>query len=188
VKAPVIETPRLCLTLLPPSAARRMVAYYTDNLEHFAPFDPPRPSDFFTEEYWARRLGKNIEEAAQGGALRLEMVPRDDRNGPVVGVVNFTQIFRGPLLACVLGFSLDQASVGRGLMQEGAGAAIRHVFDVLGLHRIEANHLPTNERSARLLARLGFVVEGYAKEYLFIDGAWRDHVRTALTNPRIVRP
>lgn len=37
--------------------------------------------------------------------------------------------------------------------------------------------------SARLLERLGFVKEGYAREYLHIDGAWRDHVLTARTNP-----
>ena len=46
-----------------------------------------------------------------------------------------------------------------------------------------ANYIPENERSGRLLARLGFTREGLAKDYLFIDGAWRDHVLTALANP-----
>ena len=58
------------------------------------------------------------------------------------------------------------------------------MFDVKGLHRIQANHLPENARSAALLARLGFVREGLAKDYLFIGNAWRDHVLNALTNPR----
>ena len=52
---------------------------------------------------------------------------------------------------------------------------------VLRLHRVQANHLPENQRSARLLQRLGFRVEGLAREYLYINGAWRDHVLTALT-------
>jgi ribosomal-protein-alanine N-acetyltransferase len=51
------------------------------------------------------------------------------------------------------------------------------------LHRIMANHRPENERSARLLERLGFVREGLAKDYLFIDGDWCDHVLTSLTHP-----
>ena len=38
-------------------------------------------------------------------------------------------------------------------------------------------------RSGALLARLGFEKEGYAKDYLLIDGQWRDHVLTALTTP-----
>ena len=59
----------------------------------------------------------------------------------------------------------------------------RYSFDELGLHRIMANHQPENERSARLLERLGFEREGYARSYLHIAGAWRDHVLTALVRP-----
>lgn len=67
-------------------------------------------------------------------------------------------------------------------------ALVAYAFGALGLHRVMANHLPDNERSAKLLARLGFEVEGLAKNYLFINGAWRDHVLTARTNadPRCV--
>ena len=45
-----------------------------------------------------------------------------------------------------------------------------------------ANYMPHNHRSGKLLERLGFEREGYAKDYLLIDGQWRDHVLTALTN------
>jgi ribosomal-protein-alanine N-acetyltransferase len=50
------------------------------------------------------------------------------------------------------------------------------------LHRIGANYMPHNARSGRLLAGLGFRIEGYARDYLYIDGAWRDHVLTSLVN------
>jgi ribosomal-protein-alanine N-acetyltransferase len=69
-------------------------------------------------------------------------------------------------------------------MQEALTGAIAYVFDELRLHRIMANYMPINERSGRLLRRLGFVVEGYARDYLFIAGGWRDHVLTALVNPK----
>jgi ribosomal-protein-alanine N-acetyltransferase len=69
-------------------------------------------------------------------------------------------------------------------MSEALRAGIAYVFETLGFHRIQANHLPANERSARLLRRLGFSVEGYARDYLYINGAWRDHVLTSLTSPR----
>jgi ribosomal-protein-alanine N-acetyltransferase len=68
-------------------------------------------------------------------------------------------------------------------MREALQAVVAHAFDELRLHRLEANHLPENERSARLLARLGFARIGFAPNDLFIDGAWRDHVLNQLLNP-----
>jgi ribosomal-protein-alanine N-acetyltransferase len=68
-------------------------------------------------------------------------------------------------------------------MFEALQAGIAYAFDELGFHRVMANYMPVNERSGRLLRRLGFVVEGYARDFLLIDGQWRDHVLTALTAP-----
>lgn len=73
-------------------------------------------------------------------------------------------------------------------MTEALGAAIPYVFATMGLHRIMANYVPENTRSERLLARHGFVREGLAPNYLFINCAWRDHVLTALTNPKPKAP
>ena len=69
-------------------------------------------------------------------------------------------------------------------MHEALQATIGHAFDAMRLHRIQASYLPANIRSARLLRKLGFRREGLAPQYLYIDGAWRDHVITALLNPR----
>jgi ribosomal-protein-alanine N-acetyltransferase len=69
-------------------------------------------------------------------------------------------------------------------MAEALRATNEFVFREMRLHRIMANYRPENVRSGKLLERLGFVREGLAKDYLFIDGAWRDHILTALVNPR----
>lgn len=68
-------------------------------------------------------------------------------------------------------------------MREVLEVGIAWAFDELGLHRLMANYMPRNERSARLLASLGFEREGYAKRYLQIAGAWEDHVLAALIAP-----
>jgi [ribosomal protein S5]-alanine N-acetyltransferase len=68
-------------------------------------------------------------------------------------------------------------------MREALQAGIRHVFGELNMHRIQANYVPWNRRSGGLLRRLGFSVEGYARDYLYLDGEWQDHVLTSLTNP-----
>jgi ribosomal-protein-alanine N-acetyltransferase len=67
-------------------------------------------------------------------------------------------------------------------MYEGLSLAIDYVFKELNMHRIMANHAPQNLRSARLLKRLGFQPEGYAREYLMVHGEWQDHVLNSLTN------
>ena len=67
-------------------------------------------------------------------------------------------------------------------MSEALPAAIDYVFANLNLHRIMANYLPDNQRSGNLLKRLGFVVEGYARDYLLINGKWQAYILTSLTN------
>ena len=68
-------------------------------------------------------------------------------------------------------------------MFEALSAAINYTFVTLGLHRVVANYIPNNKRSARLLARLGFEIEGRARKLLLINGEWRDHILTAKINP-----
>jgi ribosomal-protein-alanine N-acetyltransferase len=91
-------------------------------------------------------------------------------------------------MACTLGYSLAEEAQGKGLMHEALTVALRHTLENLKMHRVQANYMPINERSARLLRRLGFQVEGYARDYIFINGAWRDHILTSLINEAAVLP
>jgi ribosomal-protein-alanine N-acetyltransferase len=65
-------------------------------------------------------------------------------------------------------------------MREGLTLVLRHAFETIGLHRVEANIQPGNARSIALVERLGFRREGYSPRYLRIGGEWRDHVRYAI--------
>jgi ribosomal-protein-alanine N-acetyltransferase len=184
-KAPVpalLETPRLFLRLPCEHDIPEILLYLNRNREHLAPTDPTKPEDFYTTAYWERKVADFVREFATGQSLRLYAF---DRSAPewLLGTVNFTQMVRGPFQACYLGYAIDEEREGQGLMYEATEAGVRYVFETLNFHRIMANHLPENERSACLLKRLGFEPEGLAKNYLFINGAWRDHVLTARTNP-----
>ena len=101
---------------------------------------------------------------------------------------NFTNIVKGPFQACNLGYSVAKTREGHGIMTAVVKKGIEIMFKEYGLHRIMANYMPGNARSARLLERCGFVREGYAKAYLKIAGRWEDHVLTSLVNRNDVDP
>lgn len=111
----------------------------------------------------------------EGKAIRFLLFLKENPEGELIGFCNFTQIFRGPFQACYLGYHIDASHEGKGFMSEAVAKATQYMFEMQNIHRIMANYMPSNERSARLLQKLGFVIEGHAKKYLLINGQWEDH-------------
>ena len=191
MQRPALElvTERLFIQVPPASAAPRVLDYCVRNRAHLGHWEPRRPDEYFTKTFWSRQLAAARGEYEAGESLRTTLIRRDisahreGRDGRVIGVINLSQIVRGAFQAGVLGYSLDRDAEGEGLMTEGLSALIEHAFGALGLHRLMAAYRPENTRSAAVLKRLGFEREGFAKNYLFIDGAWRDHELTALVRP-----
>lgn len=126
------------------------------------------------------RLENWIKECEEGKSVRFFTRPKDNPD-KIIGFCNFTQIFHGAFQACYLGYKIDYEYEGKGLMFEALEASIKYVFEEVSIHRIMANYMPINTRSAKLLHRLGFIIEGYAKNYLLINGQWEDHILTALS-------
>jgi [ribosomal protein S5]-alanine N-acetyltransferase len=179
---PVLTTERLVVRFATRADVPAILHYFHENEAHLAGSRPLPPADFYTEAFWERFVDLALAELRQDRAARFFAFAAGDA-GVVVGSATLTQIFRGPAQYCVLGYGLGKAFEGRGLMRETLEAVIGYGFGELNLHRIMANHVPRNERSGGLLRRLGFVVEGYARDYLLLDGRWEDHVLTSLTNP-----
>ncbi len=107
-------------------------------------------------------------------------VVRHDICGSLVGYVSVGNVVRGGFQSATLGYAAFCGHERRGLMTEGLRSVVDLAFDVLELHRVEANIQPKNARSLALVRRLGFEREGYSPRLLFIDGDWRDHERWAL--------
>jgi ribosomal-protein-alanine N-acetyltransferase len=181
-----LPCPRLTLAILSPDQAELESVFYQRNLRHLAPWSPIRTTDYFSTANIRRRLEIQASAFEAGLAMHFALLSPDGQQ--MIGACNFSGIIRGAFQACYLGYHIDEAHQGQGLMQEGLEAGIGYMFDVQNLHRIMANYIPGNERSARLLERLGFEREGYAKAYLNIAGRWQDHVLTALVNPGFEAP
>ncbi|XOV88493.1 MAG: ribosomal protein S5-alanine N-acetyltransferase [Pseudomonadota bacterium] len=178
---PELRTNRLCIKLLDPQRADIMVKFRLENRDYLKPWEPRRTPEFFTEPFWQLQLRYSMNEFREGHSVCLVLLNLAEEE--VLGVCNYTNIVRGTFQACHLGYALAERHQGKGLMFEALEASNRYIFEEMGLNRIMANYLPHNERSGRLLARLGFRIEGKAEKFLKIDGRWEDHVLTSRLNP-----
>ena len=98
----------------------------------------------------------------------------------MVGVMNVSNIVLGSFKSAALGYYGFVPFDGQGYMAEGLRLVLRRAFGELGLHRLEANVQPGNERSIALVKAAGFCPEGYSPRMLKIGGRWRDHERWAI--------
>jgi ribosomal-protein-alanine N-acetyltransferase len=131
-------------------------------------FPPVEPDDF-----------RSLVDRAKGEDFELLLLCRRG-DGAILGFFNLSQIFRGPFMNAYLGYAVGQPFAGQGYMGEGIELVLRHAFETLGLHRLEANIQPANAASLALAKRAGFRLEGFSPRYLKIDGQWRDHERWAI--------
>ncbi|AIJ09843.1 MULTISPECIES: ribosomal protein S5-alanine N-acetyltransferase [Edwardsiella] len=176
-----LTTDRLIVRLVNERDAHRLADYYAENRDFLRPWEPIRDESHCYPSGWQARLSMIRELQKQGGAFYFILLGHDEQE--VRGVANFSNVLRGAFHACFLGYSVAGKWQGHGVMYEGLQAAIRYMQRQQHMHRIMANYMPHNQRSGALLQRLGFEKEGYAKNYLLINGKWQDHVLTALTNP-----
>jgi [ribosomal protein S5]-alanine N-acetyltransferase len=98
----------------------------------------------------------------------------------ILGFFNLSQIVRRSLQSAYLGYAVGEPFAGQGYMREGIELVLRHAFQDLRLHRIEANIQPENHASISLARGAGFRREGFSPRYLKIAGRWRDHERWAI--------
>ena len=182
---PRLHTARLSITMPDPDAADSVLAYLQLNAARFAAGAPPGAPP--TVERVRAALAAARAEHAQQRGVRMYMFRREDLLVPI-GDIALSEIIRGPFQACFLGYRLGSDHEGRGFATEAVCAVVAYAFEVLKLHRVMANYEPTNARSGRVLRRAGFVVEGYARDYLLLGGAWRDHVLTSISNPNWSQP
>lgn len=183
VRSPVrLQTSRLILDLPDPDEAAEVLDYYRRNAAHLEPWEPRRPRGFDTVGFHRLQLAGSRQDYRDDRALRLYLRLRE-APARIVGSCGLTSFQRGAFEACTLGYGMDHALQGRGLMREAVARVVDFAFYDLGFHRVMAAYVPENVKSGALLRALGFVIEGYARSYIEIDGRWRDHVLTSKVRP-----
>jgi ribosomal-protein-alanine N-acetyltransferase len=152
------------------------------------PWEPLWPIDDLTRASFRYRVRRHAEEMARDEAYSFFIFREED--DALMGGLSFGHVRRGVSQAATLGYWMGEPYAGKGHMTRAARAACAYAFEKRGFHRVEAACLPTNEPSKRLLERVGFKQEGYARSYLNINGQWRDHLLYALleTDPQPINP
>jgi [ribosomal protein S5]-alanine N-acetyltransferase len=152
------------------------------------PWEPLWPEDDLTPLAFRKRVTRYHAEIGKDEAYPFFVFSADGQN--LMGGLNLTNVRRGAASMASLGYWMGQSHAGQGLMTEAVNLVIPFAASRLRLRRIEAACVPENRVSIRLLEKTAFVHEGYAHQYLAINGAWRDHLlfarQTAPSENRVI--
>ena len=184
-----LEGDRVYLQLPVQRNWRAWAALRAESRDFLAPWEPPWAYDALTRGAYRRRLKTYKSELRQGLTYSFLIFRRID--DALLGGITLSNLRRGVAQSATLGYWIGAAHSRQGYMTEALAAVLEFAFSHLGLHRVEAACLPANEASRRLLLKSGFREEGYAREYLRINGRWQDHQLFAILRselPAAVKP
>ena len=150
------------------------------NRSFLAPWQPQRSEEYFTDEGQIEVVRQALDERQRGTSVPRVIVDEQDR---LVGTITLQSIIRGSFQSCSVGYWLAEDAQGLGLATAALREATHIAFHDLRLHRVQAETLPHNVKSRRVLDRVGFTQYGLAEAYLKIAGQWRDNVLYQLLTP-----
>jgi ribosomal-protein-alanine N-acetyltransferase len=138
------------------------------------PWEPTWPADDLSRGAFRRRLRRYAEDHRTDASYAFFVFRKSDH--ALVGGLTLANVRRGVAQAGSIGYWIGEPYARRGLMSAAVRSFVPFAFTALRLHRLEAACIPSNAASIRLLENTGFSREGYAREYLCINGLWQDHV------------
>jgi ribosomal-protein-alanine N-acetyltransferase len=165
------------LRLLEPSDAAALLEYHVRNRDHLKPWTPIVPDGFFELNYQQRRIDHYIDLYKRSEEFRFVVL--DGKR--FCASINMTAVEYNAFQNGRLGYSVDGEYTGKGIATEFIGKVCRYAFTQLGLHRLEANVMPRNVASQKVLRKCGFERIGYSPRMIEIAGRWEDHEMFART-------
>lgn len=176
-----IETRRLVLKPAQIDFAGQCADFYRRNARFLAEFEPERDAGFCEKENQQMILLEEIVDIKEKKAAPFYIFTKENE-AYLIGKISLSNMIWGGFCSCLIGYKMDREFINRGYMTEAVSAVVEYGFEVLGLHRIEANVMPGNVRSLRVLEKCGFVEEGLSRRYLQVNGVWEDHLHMAVLN------
>lgn len=146
----------------------------TASREFLTAWEPTWAENSLARTSFRRRIRRQLRDAANDLAYPFFLFRRTD--DALLGGITVTNVQRGVAQSASIGYWIGKPHVRRGYMGEALHGVLAHSFGSLGLHRIEAACMPANMASQKLLESVGFRLQGYAREFLRINGRWEDHL------------
>lgn len=178
-----ILSERLRLELPRPALAPQITAYHLRNRDFLKPWNPRVRPEFYTLEFQQDKAQSEWQQHAEKRLLKFWLFKRQDPEGQeIIGHIAFSNLIWGGFRSCFLGYSVSEGENGKGYATEAIQRGVQILFETLRLHRVEANIMPRNKGSIRVVEKLGFECEGRSPKYLKINGVWEDHLHYVLRN------
>ena len=179
-----VATKRLILSVYKPSASSAVTDYLVRNRAFHKKYSQQHKDRYFTASEQKVFLKSDLHMFN-----RNEMVPfwitKPDEPDKIIGRISFYSIIGGSMNTCYVGYHLDEKCQGQGYMKEALEAGCRFMFKYYKLHRIEADILPSNQRSLAVVKNCGFEKMGYNIKFMEIDGKYQDHEMYVRLNPEV---
>lgn len=177
------ETQRLLLKVIGPDYAQDVLQFYLDDKKLFEKYESDRCPNFYTASHQ-----HHILQAEYGLTLKLQQIRfyvfRKEKPEQIIGTVCLYQV-SNIYSHAELGYKFSSRFHHNGFASEAVEKLIDIAFMELNLHRITAHVQENNRPSIRLLENLGFEKEGTCRDYLYLHGAWRNHIQYSLITPVI---
>lgn len=181
-----LETPRFSLRVPHENLIPAITDYLLRNRLFLEPWTPRVRADFYREAFQLQKLQQEHQQIIQKRLFKLWIFEKtaspSAKQPAALGQISLSNIVWGGFRSCFLGYSIDASSNGQGIATEALQATVRFAFEQLKLHRLEANIMPRNLPSIRVVEKLGFVCEGASPKYLKINGNWEDHLHYVSRN------
>jgi ribosomal-protein-alanine N-acetyltransferase len=171
---PTIEGQGVTLRLPQMAEFEEWAALRTASRDFLTPWEPSWPADDLTRAAFRRRLKRYAEDWRTDQSYAFFIFRKQDNL--LLGGITLANVRRGVAQAGSIGYWLGMRFARNGYMTAAVKGVLPFCFETLRLHRVEAACIPTNTASIRLLERCGFLREGYARQYLCINGVWQDHL------------
>lgn len=162
----------ISIKVLTSEDGEELLNYYIRNKKFLSIYEPRREENFYTLEVQRESLIENYKEFIKGEGVHFGIF----KDKMLIGRIRISNVIHGVFKNGFIGYSMDENYQGKGYMKEAVGLVLDYAYNELDLHRVEATTLIDNERSKGVLNACGFSELGISKDYLYINGKWRDHI------------
>jgi ribosomal-protein-alanine N-acetyltransferase len=177
-----LSSERMNIECLTSNYAQRVLDFYKENSVYFDKYELTRPKNFYTTAFQTAMLYWEWKEMQALRCLRYFLFLKQDPSF-ILGTINISNIRMGCLKNASIGYKIDHRYWNQGYATEACEVILDHAFQEYGLHRMEAEIVPSNEASIRVVEKLGFTYEGFEHEAAEINGIWQNLQLYSKLNP-----